>query len=208
MNHPELECRDSDSVFRDLALFHNAMLRLLDRPLTDKSISHATEIVAQPRIHPESNTIRLLVFLVGDETYAVPAGEVVGVTRVMQVCIVPHRTHHIFRGLCCIEGSLVLCASLLHLLDLPTEDITSFHDVSNDSRRMIVLGARSDSWAVEVDQVVEVITVEKATLKRPPLTVAHSPHHYTQGLVPQKNGHFAALLDVDRILMGFKASLS
>ena len=186
----------------------NAILRLLDRPLTPELIQDATKRVAQPRPDVDTAVARLLLFRAGGELFAIPAAHVVQVARGVIVSAIPHRSNHLLRGICCVNGQLLLCASLHHLLALPDPPTTSANDLDNDSRRTIVLGKEPEDWAFEVERVLGVTTVETHIFQRPPITVERSIQRYTECLVPRKDGSLAALLDAERVISGFKAGLS
>jgi chemotaxis-related protein WspD len=186
-----------------------ATCRLLDRPLTDDLLREATEQVAQPRSQPNGEVASALLFRIGCEHLAVPATDVDRVTRVSVVRRIPHRGNRIIRGLCNIDGELVLCGSLSGLLELPEEvhQAESAANVSDESR-MVVLGPESNRWAVEVDCVLGLQHFETALCKSPPVTVRQAMRCFTTSLLPLSDDTVATLLDVSQVLSGFKAALT
>ncbi len=186
-----------------------AMSRLLDRPLTDDLLREATEQVAQPRSQPARELASALMFRIGREHLAVPATDVDRVTRVSVVRRIPHRGNRIIRGLCNIDGELVLCGSLSGLLELP-EEAQGAESAANDSdeSRMVVLGPESNRWAVEVDCVLGLQHFQRASCKSPPVTVRQAMRCFTTSLLSLADDKVATLLDVSQILSGFKAALT
>ena len=87
---------------------HDAILRLLDRPLDENDVRAATERVAQPLVPPGRNVDSLLVMRVGSELLALPAVDVARVTYVAAVRRIPHRTGAVIRGLCHVDGELLI----------------------------------------------------------------------------------------------------
>jgi chemotaxis-related protein WspD len=187
---------------------NNAMLQLLDRPLTGDDLREATERVAQPRSQPAQDVASALLFRIRGEQLAVPATEVARVTQVPVVRRIPHRSNHIIRGLCNIDGELVICGSLRELLELPDVAPVGVSGAVDDSqRRMVVLGPESDLWAVRVDCVQGVKNYETASCKPAPITVCQAMRCFTASLLPLSDDDVATLLDVSQILSGFKAAL-
>jgi chemotaxis-related protein WspD len=194
--------RDEESVADD-----RAMHQLLDRPLTDDDLRDATQRVAQPRSQPARDVASALLFRIGGEQLAVPATDVARVTQVSVVRRIPHRSNHIIRGLCNIDGELVICGSLRELLELPDEAPIG-NAVDGDQRRMVVLGPESNRWAVKVDCVLGVRYFETASCKPPPVTVRQAMRCFTTSLLPMADDDVATLLDVSQVLYGFKAALT
>jgi chemotaxis-related protein WspD len=172
-------------------------------------IREATDRVSSSPTALQLDLISLLVFRVGEEVYTLPATDVASVTDVGIVRSIPHRSNAIIRGLCTVDGELLICASLVDLLELSTTD----HDPSNNGptasqRRVVVLGEETDRWAFEVDQVLGVIAVEKSTFKNPPMTVERSNRRFTHRIVPLDEQTMASLLDTQRVVAGFRAALT
>lgn len=184
-----------------------AILRLLDRPLTDADLREATRRVASPMAPSKEHVEPLLLFHACGEFLALPAITVTRVTRVAPVHRIPHRSNKVIRGLCNIQGDLMICGNLVSLLELVGDVPASDDDRSDDDRRMIVLGDEAEPWAVQVDSVDGVAYLDPQTFKKPPITVERALHRYTDRLVPTVHS-LASLLNVERVLSGFQAALS
>ncbi|TWU30823.1 chemotaxis protein CheW [Novipirellula artificiosorum] len=180
-----------------------AIQRLLDKPLSLDDLRERTRRVAMPLEMGDQDVVRLLVFQVGEELMAVKAVEVHQVTQATPVHRIPHRSNHIIRGLCNLDGDLMLCADLEKLLDLRegTRDRTK-----EKQRWMIVLGDEPNHWVVEIDSVRGVIAFTQDTFRRPPITVDAALARYTKSLVPLDQ-ETVALLDLQRVVSGFQAAL-
>ncbi|HPM81551.1 MAG TPA: chemotaxis protein CheW [Candidatus Anammoximicrobium sp.] len=189
---------------------HGAMSRLLDRPLDDEDVRAATLRVEQPLTVSDGELASVLVFRVHDELFGLPAEDVVRVTRVAPVHRIPHRTNAIIRGLCNVEGELLICASLSAMLEIQGPDAVDAA-ASGDAagrRRMVVIGRRTESWAVVAEEVLGVLRLDAKTFLPPPATVQKARQCFTRSLAPLQDGSTLAVLDLGRLDAGFKAALS
>jgi chemotaxis-related protein WspD len=189
----------------------DAMIRLLDRPLSAADLVETTARIGQPITPPERETRSVVAFRLGAEWFAVAAGDVHRVTCPVPVHHVPHRSNAIIRGLCNIEGQLLICGSLRDLLglvdgEMPDAEMPDAEQLSGDVR-MLVLGEPHDGWVVEVDAVLGVVDIDLRSVQPPPVTVEHARDRYTDSIVSLCEAR-AALLSTDRLKAGFEAALS
>jgi chemotaxis-related protein WspD len=191
-DHPE-PARESDQAV--------AILRLLDRPLSDSDLAEGARWAARPAEVRSGRTMGVLLFRIGQEVAGLPAKSLRRVTPAVRPSPIPHRTSPVL-GLGNIRGELVLCADLRGLLGLPASQGA---DVG--ARRMVVIGPAADSWAFEVDALIGIERLDPATLRPPPVTVVYSMSAFTLGLA-DVDGRRVTVLDGERVLAGFKAALS
>jgi chemotaxis-related protein WspD len=184
----------------------DAVLRLLDRPITSAELEAGAEMAARPSDAQGKQSLRLLLFRLGDEIAALPTGALRRVTPAARASKIPHRSSGVLRGVCNIRGELVLCADLRRLLGLPEPD-AEHADASFDSRRMVVVGPAENSWAFEVDALMGVESIDPSLVREPPLTVGYSIGDFTRGLA-DIGGHCVTILDGERVLAGFNAGLA
>jgi chemotaxis-related protein WspD len=184
----------------------DAMIRLLDRPLSAADLVETTARIGQPITPPERETRSVLAFRLRAEWFAVVAGDVHRVTCPVVVHHIPHRSNAIIRGLCNIEGQLLICGSLRDLLGLVDAEMPDAEQLSGDVR-MLVLGEPHDGWVVEVDAVLGVVDIDLRSVQPPPVTVEHARDRYTDSIVSLCEAR-AALLSTDRLKAGFEAALS
>lgn len=187
-----------------------AMSRLLDRPLDDEDVRAATLRVEQPLTVADGELVSLLAFRVHDELLGLRAEDVVRVTRVAPVHRIPHRTNAVIRGLCNVEGELLICVSLSAMLEIQGPEATDAAASPDPAgrRRMVVIGRRADSWVAVADEVLGVIRLEAKTFLPPPATVQQARPCFTRSLAPLQDGRTVAVLDASRLDAGFKAALS
>lgn len=186
----------------------DAILRLLDQPITPEELRAGTELAASPAISRGRQDVRLLLLRIGDEIAAIPAMQLRRATLAVRPTPIPHRSGGVLRGMCNIRGELVLCADLHRLLGMPPRASAGPPaEGSADSRRIVVIGKADDSWAFEVDALMGVENVDRAEFRSPPVTVAFALADFTSA-VADIGGRTVTILDGDRILAGFKAALA
>lgn len=194
-----------------------AIQRLLDRPLTDEALAEQTKRVAQPIETARRHTATVVVFELGGERLAWPAGQVARVTGQVRQHSIPHRTNNVFRGICNIDGELVLYANLGSLLRIeaaPAKEPETGRDEEDEDetgqtcqRRTLVVGNRDQRWAFPVDAVHGVIHVDPDHVQAPPMTVERALVRYTESLLVVAGTH-TALLNTQRVTAGFMASVT
>jgi chemotaxis signal transduction protein len=203
-NHHERDSRTQSSA-QDRSPSDAAIARLLDRPLAAEDLQAATDRVARPLEPPQKDVVRLLVFRAGNERLALKVVDITKVTGATTVRRIPHRSNKIIRGLCNVDGDLLLCGDLGRLLELGNKQAAE--DETSDRRRMIVIGREPDQWVVEVDAVEGMLSMSPDVFRDPPITVEASLARYTSSLLPLDDG-MATLLDVGLLASGFQAALA
>jgi chemotaxis-related protein WspD len=184
----------------------DAMLRLLDRPLDEADVRAATLRVEQPLTVSDRDLVSLLAFRVNEELFGLPGEDVVRVTGVPSIHRVPHRTNAVIRGLCCVQGELLISVSLPALLGMPEPEPADTAATGDQAghRRMVVIGREAETWAV----VLGVMRLEASSFLPPPATVQNARQCFTRNLAPLPDGRMVAVLDASRLDSGFKAALS
>lgn len=185
-----------------------AVLRLLDRPVTDAGLAAGAEGAARSVDMRSRDSFGVLLFRLDGETLAVSAKLLRLTTPFTPPAPIPGRSSGILRGLCNIRGELTLCADLRRLLGLAAGKAESTGvEESGNHRRMVVIGPAEASWAFEVDALIGVERIDEGALLAPPMTVERAIGAFVMGLV-EIDGMQATVLDGERILEGFKAALA
>jgi chemotaxis-related protein WspD len=192
----------------DAAAHASAILRLLDKPIGPEELDAGVALAARPLDPRHGQSVRLLVFRIGEESAALPAQQLRRVTPLARPSPIPHRSSLVLRGICNIRGEIVLCADLHRLLGLPARvEAAASQAAAADQRRMIVVGPADNSWAFEVDALLGVENVNPASFRAPPVTVEYALGDFTMG-VTEIGGRCVTILDGERLLAGFKAGLA
>ncbi len=185
-----------------------AMLRLLDRPVSDDDLALGARRAAQEVDTRARATVGVLIFRLDDEMLAVPAKSLRRVTTYARPSSIPHRRSGVLKGVCSVRGELVLCADLRRLLGLtPRATPQSPPETGGDARRMVVIGPPEASWVFEVDSLVGIERIDTALLLAPPVTVEHALGAFVAGLADTEHGR-VTVLDEKRVLSGLEAGLT
>lgn len=196
------------SLTPDAATPGRAILRLLDKPIDPAALDAGTALAARAMDATHGQSVRLLIFRLGEESAALPAQRLRRVTPRARPSPVPNRTSRVLRGICNIRGEIVLCADLHRLLGLPPRVEPAVPtDSPADARRMVVVGPPDNSWAFEVDALLGIENVDPGAFRAPPVTVGYSLGEFTLG-VTDVGGRCVTILDDERVLAGFKAGLA
>ena len=195
--------KDSSSAPAQNPLKDSAIHQLLNRPLTEHDLQESTQRVAQPLIHAKVATQGHLLFSLNHELFLFPSQVIDRVTRVKSVRRIPHRSNQVVRGLCQLEGDLLICGDLSALMQMTNEENPE-HDA--DSGRMVVLGSQ-DRWVVQVDQVIGVVSLDDQTSSEPPVTVRNAQRRFVDRLATI-DGQLASVLDAHAIISAFQAALT
>jgi chemotaxis-related protein WspD len=195
-------------------VFERAAARLLDRPipLVDLAL-HETRDTAQLRgQHAAQDAAGSaeshLVFRIGDEWLGLPTSIFRRIVETRRVHTLPHRQHRAVLGVVNVQGELLVCLSLAHLLGFEAADAAVRRDdkARQDTPRLLVV-SRADEHAVfPVDQVDGVHRIAASTFCPPPATLSHAAAAHTRAVAPWR-GVTVGLLDADALFDTLNRSL-
>jgi chemotaxis-related protein WspD len=186
----------------------SALLTLLRRPIDAEVLRRNGELAATKLDRSVDQMRTVIVFRVGGELFALPAARLRRADERTTVRPIPHRRAGHLRGLCAVRGEIALCIDLRVVLDMPPAEggtATTAH------HRTLVLGDAGRPWAVEVDQLLGVHSVERGSLRPPPATAATGPSAFVEALFDlgqRDERRTVALLDADRLFLAMERGLS
>lgn len=176
------------------ATLREALINLLDRPVTAETLAEHARDAARPREDRREDSRLALAVRIGAEWFALPAEQVIHVGPAVTVHRVPHRSRPGFLGLANVDGRIVPVADLGRLLGI---DRSSGSDAA--SARVVLFGDTDAPWACVVDAAPGMAAVTDSDSEAPPLTVSEAPDSITVGLVQTEWGR-AAKVDVARLM--------
>ena len=179
---------------------------LLDQATPDDYRDEWTRVLAQEKEAQPTDTTSVLVFRCAGEWMALKTMCVAKVAAPRMIHTIPHRSNAVIAGLVNIEGELLLCASLPHLLQL--ESATPATESEKNRKvfhRMLVIGDAEGRWVLSVDEVHVMYRLPASEIQKTPVTISKAAAIYSTGLF-NLNGKQVALLDEQLVLNSLKRS--
>lgn len=148
--------------------------------------------LADARLRQTDRSISTLVFRIGSEWLAIPAGDIGEVAGLRPAHRIAHRTGGILVGLVNIRGQLLLQVSLHTLLHLEQNGNTA------KTQRLVVIQKAGASWAFQVDDVLGVRRFSTNDIGPVPVTVAQGMARVSRGLMTLGE-HSVGFVDSDQL---------
>jgi purine-binding chemotaxis protein CheW len=134
--------------------------------------------------------IQLIVFRVGDEEFGVPIGAVQEIIKVGIVTPIPDSPSFI-KGLINVRGDIVAIIDVRARFSLPTEEEPSKH--------IVIVNQEGSLFGLMVNEVLEVLRVQKSDIKTPPQLMTKMHEDYVYGVITH-DARLIILLDVNKVL--------
>jgi purine-binding chemotaxis protein CheW len=151
---------------------------------------HAASVTAQTGLAATADSMQLVSFKLGDETYGIEITKIREIILVGEITQIPETPHYI-KGLINLRSSVIPVIDLRARFGLPEADLT-------DDSRIMVLNVGRRTIGIVVDAVSEVLRVAGDQISPAPPTVASLGNEYMTGLV-RLDEQLLILLDVDHL---------
>lgn len=139
----------------------------------------------------QSTTEQLVVFALESESYGIEIFRVHEIIRLREITPIPRTATHI-RGLVNLRGKTI-----------PVVDLRARFAVTGsgdtESSRIIVVETAQGNIGVVVDEVKEVVTIDREQVEPAPAFVAGHETDFVRGVANQ-GGNLITLLDLDKAL--------
>ncbi|HZZ11963.1 MAG TPA: chemotaxis protein CheW [Paraburkholderia sp.] len=191
-------------------VFEAAAARLLDRPIPlvdltrHERVTHAPHY-EQPR-DVQGASESFLIFRIGDEWLALPTAIFRHIVQTRPIHTLPHRQHRAVLGVVNVQGELLVCLSLAHLLAFEPGTGARDDTVRRDMPRLLVVSRAGQHAVFPVDQVDGVHRIAVATFGAPPATLSQAAASHTRAVAPWR-GMTVGLLDADALFDTLNRSL-
>jgi chemotaxis-related protein WspD len=191
-------------------VFEAVAAKLLERPipLVDLSLHDAQTSPHQQRQqhNPQGATESFLIFRIGREWLALPTPIFKRIVQTRPIHTLPHRQHRAVLGVVNVQGDLLVCLSLAHLLGFETDTTAGDDQARHDLPRLLVVSRAEEHAVFPVDQVDGVHRIAVATFCPPPATLSHAAAAHTRAVAPWR-GMTVGLLDADALFDTLNRSL-
>ncbi|PRX34418.1 chemotaxis-related protein WspD [Paraburkholderia sp. BL18I3N2] len=188
-------------------VFETAAAKLLERPIPLVDLSqHDVRARAQPQQNAQGASESFLVFRIGDEWLALPTPIFKRIVQTRPIHTLPHRQHRAVLGVVNVQGELLVCLSLAHLLGFETGANARDDRARHDLPRFLVVSRAEEHAVFPVDQVDGVHRIATASFCAPPATLSHAAAAHTRAVAPWR-GMSVGLLDADALFDTLNRSL-
>ena len=145
---------------------------------------------AQTGLAATADSMQLISFMLGEETYGIEITKIREIIRMGQITQVPETPRYI-KGLINLRSTVIPVIDLRARFGLPEGELT-------DDSRIMVLNVGDRTIGIVVDAVSEVLRVSGDQISEAPPTVASLGNEYMTGLVRLEE-QLLILLDVDKL---------
>ncbi len=130
-------------------------------------------------------------FRIADESFAISVLKVQEVIKAYQLTCIPQAPLHI-KGLINLRGQIMTAVSLRNIFGLPERE-------NSDDHMNIVIQVGDDIYALEVDEILDVIEVSSDTYERTPENLDESFRQYISGVYKLKED-ILMIVDLNKLL--------
>ena len=206
-------CERLDEYVRCLncPVFETAAAKLLDRPIPLVDLSrHDLRAPAHrqrdAQAAGEASSESFLVFRIGEEWLALATPIFKRIVQTRPIHTLPHRQHRAVLGVVNVQGDLLVCLSLAHLLGFEADTTAADDKARHDLPRLLVVSRAEEHAVFPVDQVDGVHRIAVSTFCPPPATLSQAAAAHTRAVAPWR-GMTVGLLDADALFDTLNRSL-
>ncbi|MFM0338891.1 chemotaxis protein CheW [Paraburkholderia fungorum] len=186
-------------------VFEAAAARLLERPIPLVDLSQH-DLRTPTQAAPQGASESFLVFRIDDEWLALPTPIFKRIVQTRPIHTLPHRQHRAVLGVVNVQGELLVCLSLAHLLGFEPGTAAPDGKARHELPRLLVVSREEEHAVFPVDQVDGVHRIALSTFRAPPATLSHAAAAHTRAVAPWR-GVTIGLLDADALFDTLNRSL-
>jgi chemotaxis-related protein WspD len=188
-------------------VFETAAAKLLEQPIPLVDLSrHDIRAPAQQQHDAQGASESFLVFRIGAEWLALPTPIFKRIVQTRPIHTLPHRQHRAVLGVVNVQGELLVCLSLAHLLGFEAGTAARDDRVRHDLPRLLVVSRAEEHAVFPVDQVDGVHRFASSTFCAPPATLSQTAAAHTRAVALWR-GTSVGLLDADALFDTLNRSL-
>jgi len=192
-------CRNCDE-------YSAAAKSLFDREVPSEELRTWTEQLAQVKQQQILQMVSVVVLRVKSEWLALGIQYFQEAFDPRPVHTVPFRSNEVFRGLVNVNGELVPCISLAHLLRLADEP-EARADRRHSPGRMVVVDKGKDRFVFAADEVLGVRQFAPELMLKPPSTLSKCPESVSRGVI-EIEAKTVGWLDENKLAAAVRGSFS
>ncbi|MDD5482502.1 MAG: chemotaxis protein CheW [Kiritimatiellae bacterium] len=178
---------------------------LLGREPPKDYLENWAKTIARPETKKDGSQKTIMVFRIGSEWLALPAGLFVETTRPRPIRRVPHRSNSVFLGLASIWGNIHLCFSADALLGIQPAPDAKAKDKA--PRWFCVVSRHNLPWVFPADEVYGLGNYIEKNVQPVPVNVAKTTLKFTTGIVAV-NRRQTGLIDEELFFAALERSIA
>ncbi|MHB9027189.1 MAG: chemotaxis protein CheW [Candidatus Latescibacterota bacterium] len=175
---------------------------LFERPAPAGWLEEWTESFAGEKAPEPAGTVAVVVCRVGEEWLALAAIRFLRIMNLRHIHTIPFRSGPVVLGLANIDGELVPCMSLSHIIGLPGAE----RGDGSPGSRLALVELKGERFALLADEIMEVRRVVPSEIGGAPSTVSKSASGLTVGVF-SIGTKTVGLLDEDKLFTILRGSL-
>jgi chemotaxis-related protein WspD len=169
---------------RNCPVYSSAAADLLDREIDSDYLAQSAQQIRTSRGLTTPDTDSVVVFRIGAEWLALPAGVFEEVCGLRPIHSLPHRRNGAVLGITSVRGALLVCVSLHVLLGIDATPATISTQRRLVHERLLVINQASERLVFPVDEVHGIHRFHPSQLGETPATVARATATFTRAILP------------------------
>jgi len=180
---------------RNCPVYSTAARDLLDRDVDSTYLAQSAQQIRTPRLDATRDTDSVVIFRIGAEWLALPAGAFQEVCALRPIHSLPHRRNGTVLGIANVRGALLVCVSLHALLGIDKTPAANTAQRRLVHERLLVVGRDGERLVFPVDEIHGIHRFHPDQLGEAPATVARSTATYTRAMLPWQDKAVGVLDD-------------
>lgn len=141
----------------------------------------------------DEKIVQLIVFRTGKEEFGVPIDAVREIIKATAITPIPNSPHFI-KGIINVRGEIVTAIDIKSRFSLES-------DIESEAKHIVVVKQEDSLFGLMVDEVMEVLRVQKNEIKSPPSIISNIHEKYISGVISHDD-RLIVLLDLNVVLSG------
>ncbi|MEP6670426.1 MAG: chemotaxis protein CheW [Chthoniobacter sp.] len=180
---------------RNCPVYSSAARDLLDRGVDSAYLAQSAQQIRTQRQDARRDTDSVVIFRLGAEWLALPAGVFQEVCALRPIHSLPHRRNGAVLGIANVRGALLVCVSLHALLGIDKTPAANTAQRRLVHERLLVVGRDGERLVFPVDEIHGIHRFHPDQLGEAPATVARSTATYTRAMLPWQDKAVGVLDD-------------
>lgn len=202
-------CQRLDEVIhcQNCDVFHEASLKVYEKPLPDGYRKEWTEALANDKAKAMFDTRSVIILRLGDEWVAISTTLCKEISSMLKIHRLPHNKSQILRGVVNSGGEIRVCFSLGSVLGIAKAERVFGEGSYAVFARMVVMEIEGSCYVFPTSEIGGLHHYRKRELEELPKTVLASAATYMKGIIKWKDKNVGCL-DGDMLISQLERSIN